>query len=375
MFRRTMSRIAGVGALALVVTACGAGGSDSGGSSGATGKNSGTKTSKAAEATALPVESTVRKATWTDRSTAHQLKLAPERLARGTAADLEHVQLDDDMKGMVPYYLTVAYTNTGSAPLTQPAPEANFTVTLADGTPGRAISLWNTNPLATASSSALPDDCDKAGPASVAAGDTAKVCRLVLLPKGHKPATVAYADDSGTLLWKVGDGKGDDDAGRLLAEGTTADSVYENISTKSGAVPIRVTPKSVRTGSLDDLSGYELSAAQKNLVPWYVTFEYRNAGKEKLLPTMDDGVGLRSAGGRDIQPLALLDLSFSDTAEGEGIDQCRGSVPHTRLEPDSTLSLCTIHLLPKGDRPAMVSFQGEGESEGKAVKSLMWRAS
>jgi hypothetical protein len=34
------------------------------------------------------------------------------------------------------------------------------------------------------------------------------------------------------------------------------------------------------------------------------------------------------------------------------------------------LTLCTIHLLPKGDRPAMVSFQGEV----KAVKPLLWRA-
>ncbi|MFD3616545.1 hypothetical protein ACFWWT_15180 [Streptomyces sp. NPDC058676] len=356
--------------LALVVTACGSGGSDSAGSDGGTGSGSGKGTSKAA-ATALPVESTERKATWSDQSATHELTIAPSRLARGTATDLEHVQLDADLKGMVPYYLTGAYTNTGSAPLEQPDPEADFTVTLADGTPGKAVSLWNSNSLSTESSASLPDNCDKAGPASVAAGATATVCRLVMLPKGHEPATVAYADEAGdTLLWKVGDGKGDDDGGRLLAAGTTADSTYENAATKGGAVPIRVTPKSVRAGSLKDLDDYELSDTQKNMVPWYVTLAYRNAGTEKLLPTMDDGVNLRSAGGRDVQPLALLDLSFSNTAAGEGIDECRGSIPNTRLEPNSALTLCTVHLLPKGDKPAMVSFQGEG----KGAKTLTWRA-
>lgn len=361
-----MAAVAVGGMLTLVVTACGVGSSDTDGSGGNTGTGSGKGTSKP---TALSVDSTVRKATWTDRSTTHQLTLAPKRLMRGTAVDLEHVQLDEDLKGMIPYYLTITYTNTGSAALTQPDPETNFTVALADGTPGRAISLWNTNPLATASSSALPDNCDKAGPASVAPNATVTVCQLVLLPKKHTPATVAYADETETLLWKIGNGKGDDNGGQLLAAGTTAASSYQDVATKGDAVPIRVTPKTVRSGSLKDLSDYDLSDTQKNLVPWYVTFEYRNVGKEKLLPVMDDGVGLRTASGREVEPVPLID--FSRTGEGQGIDRCRGGVPNTRLEPNSALGLCTIHLLPKGDRPAMVSFQGEG----KDAKTLMWRAS
>ncbi|MFF2850889.1 hypothetical protein ACFVT5_31835 [Streptomyces sp. NPDC058001] len=371
MRRRGMTMgFAGVGVLALAVTACGSG---AGGSGGDTGGGSGKGSGKPAAAEALRVESAVRQATWTGPDGTYRLKIAPERLARGTAADLEHVQLDGDLKGMVPHYLTVRYTNTGSAGLSRPDPESNFTVTLADGTPGKAISLWNSNPLATASSSGLPDNCDKAAPASVAAGGSATVCQLVMLPKGQA-ATVAYADEGGdTLLWKVGDGKGDD--GDLLPAGTTADSSSEDVTTKGEAVPIRVTPKSVRAGSLADLGDYELSDTQNKMVPWYVTIEYRNAGTRKLLPVMDDGVGVRSAGGLDVRPLSLLDLSFSRPGEGEGIDKCRGSIPNTRLQPNSTLSLCTIHLLPKGDHPAMVSFEGESEGEGEKVKPLMWRAS
>jgi hypothetical protein len=360
-----MAGIAGAGVLAMVVAACGTGSSDSGGSGDGEGADSGKGTSKPV---ALAVESTVREGTWTGSSAARQVKIAPKRLTRGTAADLEDVNMDEDLKGMVPYYLTVGYTNAGSDAVTGPGPEANFTVTLADGTPGTPVNLWNANSLATASSTSLPDDCDKAGPASVPPGGTATVCQLVMMPKGHAPATVAYSDETGgTLLWKVGDGKGDDDG--LLAAGTTADSSWEDVTTKGAAVPIRVTPKSVRAGSLADLRDYDLSDTSKNTVPWYVSVEYRNVGKEKLLPVMDDGVGLRSAGGREVQP--LLDLTISTAGDGGGIDKCRGSVPNTRLQPNATLTLCTIYLLPKGDHPAMVSFAGEGTG----VKPLRWRAS
>ncbi|WP_406493109.1 hypothetical protein OHB06_19880 [Streptomyces sp. NBC_01604] len=363
--RRAMAGIAGAGVLALVVTACGADGTDSGGSGDGEGADSAKGTSKPV---ALTVESTVREGTWTSSSAAQQVKIAPKRLTRGTAADLEDVNMDKDLQGMVPYYLTVGYTNTGSDAVTGRGPEANFTVTLADGTPGTPVTLWNSNSLATASSTNLPDDCHKAGPASVPPGGTATVCQLVMMPKGPEPATVAYSDETGgTLLWKVGDGKGDDDG--LLAAGTTADSSWEDVTTKGAAVPIRVTPKSVRAGSLADLRDYDLTDTSKNTVPWYVSVEYRNVGKEKLLPVMDDGVALRSAGGRDVRP--LLDLSISASKEGEGIDQCRGSVSNTRLQPNDTLTLCTIYLLPKGDRPAMVSFEGEGTG----VKPLRWRAS
>lgn len=352
--------VAGAGVLALAVTACGPGSSETAGSD--------RGTDKPAAATALPVESTVRKATWTDRNTTHQLTLAPTRLARGTAADLDQVgSSTHDLKGMVPYYLTVTYTNTGPEALSGPDPENNFTVTLADGTPGRVFSLWNRNPLATESGFPLPDDCHEAGPAAVQSGAEATVCALVVLPEGHTPATVAYSDEADrTLLWKVGDGKGDDNGKTLLPPGTAADSAYRGISAEAPAVPIRVTPKSVRAGSLKDLADFDLSPAQKDSVPWYVTFEYRNLGEEKLLPTMDDGVGLRTAGGREVRPMSLID--FSGAAEGPGIDQCRGGAPHTRLEPDSALTLCSVHLLPRGDRPAMVSFQSED------AKSLMWRA-
>ncbi|MGP3998695.1 hypothetical protein [Streptomyces sp. 8N706] len=54
-----------------------------------------------------------------------------------------------------------------------------------------------------------------------------------MLALGHEPATVAYADDTGdTLLWKVGDGKGDDNGGDLLPAGRTGDSTWKDIDSR-----------------------------------------------------------------------------------------------------------------------------------------------
>ncbi|MGJ3560135.1 hypothetical protein ACR6C2_22220 [Streptomyces sp. INA 01156] len=121
----------------------------------------------------------------------------------------------------------------------------------------------------------------------------------------------------------------------------------------------------MRAGSLKDLADFDLSPAQKNSVPWYVTFEYRNLGEEKLLPTMDDGVGLRTAGGREVRPMSLLD--FSGAAEGRESTSAGAAPPHpprTGLRAHPVLR----PPAPQGDRPAMVSFQSED------AKSLMWRA-
>ncbi|MFE0062357.1 hypothetical protein [Streptomyces sp. NPDC059003] len=97
-----------------------------------------------------------------------------------------------------------------------------------------------------------------------------------------------------------------------------------------------------------------------------MTIDYRNLGHEKLLPDLDDGVGMRTAAGREVPQTLLLNY----TGAGDGIDQCRGAVPRSRLQPQSTMRLCTVHLLAKGDRPAVISYKGEG----KSAKLLRWRA-
>ncbi|MGA4877398.1 hypothetical protein [Streptomyces lydicamycinicus] len=310
----------------------------------------------------LPMKATPRPATWTDSDDkAHQLRITPTRLARGSDSDLVHIQLDDDLKGMVPYYLTFSYTNTGKKTVRDVDPARNFSVNGADGQAAEQVSLFRSNPMATGSGE--PPECRESGEAALAAGATAAICQIFMLPKDQRPATVSYKDDGGdTLIWQVGGGKGGASAG-VLPAGKTADGSTEDAHSRP--VPLRITPKGVRTGSLADLSRFDLDADEKKLIPYYVTMQYRNSGKYDLLPSMSDGVTLRTTGGQTVQKLTLIDIG------GPGVGRCPEAVPHKMVKPGGTVTECSIHLLPKGDAPAAVVFDGEGEG----AEQVIWRAS
>ncbi|MFI0906684.1 hypothetical protein ACH4TE_24635 [Streptomyces sioyaensis] len=351
-------RIAGaVGVSAVMLLAAGCAGGPGGGKA-----NPGTSEA-VTPAEPLPMKATPRPATWTGADhKAHRLRITPTRLARGSDSDLSHIQLDDDLKGMVPYYLTFSYTNTGKGTVTGADPARNFSVNGADGQAAEPVSLFRTNPMAT--DSGLPPECRETGKDQLAAGATAALCQIFMLPKGQRPATVSYRDDGGeTLLWPVGGGKDGDATGGVLPAGKPADGITQD--SRSRPVSLRITPKGVRAGSLADLSRFDLDADEKKLVPYYVTMQYRNSGKYDLLPSMSDGVAVRTVGGRTVRKLALIDIG------GPGVARCPEAVPHSMVKPNGTVTECSVHLLPKGDAPAALVFDGEGEGSERVV----WRAS
>ncbi|MFF7648955.1 hypothetical protein ACFZCY_03660 [Streptomyces sp. NPDC007983] len=353
---RMVGAVTVAGALALLATGCG--GAGGGGTADAA-----KKPDKASSTPAppLPMETAAKKATWTDRDRTRQLKVAPERLVQGKESDLERVRLDGDVDGMVPFYLTVSYTNTGKETLDLPDPENNFTITLADGTPGRPIALMNTNPLAT--ESGVPKECDKSGPATLAPGRTGEACQIVMLPKARTPAIVSYTDEaSGALTWKIGDGEGYTGTNGLMTVGQSADAMWQD---DNRDVPMTVTLTGMRKGDIGDLSRFQLSADQKKMTPYYVTLRYRNTGAHVLLPTMQDNVGVSTAGGQQLRPTTFMDFS----APGNGIEGCRSAVAHTRLKPKSSLTMCSVHLMPEGDQPVAVTFKGEG----RGAHQFGWR--
>ncbi|MEU9113598.1 hypothetical protein AB0D04_17905 [Streptomyces sp. NPDC048483] len=347
-----MAGAAGVGVFMLLAVGCGGAATP--------GKASPGPSEAVRPAKPLPLKSAPRQASWTDSDDAvHQLRLTPTRLARGADSDLRHVQLDDDLKGQVPYYLTFSYTNTGKGTVDRPDPARNFSVNGADGQAAQQVSLFQSNPMAT--SSGVPPECRGGSKDTLAPGDSTADCVIFMLPKGAQPATVSYKDDdSGTLLWQVGGAKGGASGG-VLPVGKPADGVTADSSRRS--VALRITPKGVRTGSLADLSRFDLDADKKKLVPYYVTMQYRNTGSHDLLPSMNNGVMLRSAGGQEAKKLILIDIG------GPGVSQCPESVPHEMVKPGATVTECSTHLMEKGDPPVAVVFQGEGEG-----RSVTWRA-
>ncbi|REK89988.1 hypothetical protein DY245_12865 [Streptomyces inhibens] len=349
-----MAGAAGLSALMLLTVGC-AGGPHAG-------KASPGASEAVTSAEPLPMKATPRPATWTGSDhTAHALRITPIRLARGSDSDLKHIRLDDDLKGMVPYYLTVTYTNTGKDTVSGADPARNFSVNGADGQAAQQVSLFQSNPLAT--SSGLPPECRASGAPQLAAGATAANCQIYMLPKGRQPATVSYKDDGGdTLIWQVGGAKSGGSNG-VLPAGKPADGITED--SRSRPVPLRITPKSVRTGDIADLSRFDLDADEKKLIPYYVTMQYRNSGKYDLLPDMNEGVALRTAGGQTVKKMILLAIG------GPGVGQCPEAVPHKMVKPNGTVTECSIHLLPKGDAPVAVIFDGEGEG----ARSVTWRVS
>ncbi|MFE1771622.1 hypothetical protein [Streptomyces sp. NPDC059008] len=308
----------------------------------------------------LPMKATPRQATWTDSDDkAHPLRLTPTRLARGSDSDLSHIRLDDDLQGMVPYYLTFSYTNTAKSTLSQVDPSRNFSVNGANGEAAQRVSLFQSNPLATGSG--LPPECREGGAAELAAGATSAICQIFMLPKGQSPATVSYKDDGGdTLIWPVGGAEGGSKG--VLAPDVPADGITED--SRNRPVSLRITPKGVRTGSPADLGRFDLDADQKKMVPYYVTMQYRNSGKYDLLPSMSQGIALRTAGGQTVKRMLLIDIG------GPGVAKCPEAVPDNMVKPDGVVTECSIHLLPKGDAPAAVVFTGEGQG----AQSVTWRA-
>jgi hypothetical protein len=345
---------AAVSAGALVLLAAGCGGATAGQ------KTSEGKAAPAAPAEPLPVKSTPKPATWTDTGDQrHPLRVGPKKLARGAASDMAHIRLDDELKGMVPYYLTFSFTNTGKDPVKGVDPTRNFSVNTADGQAAHAISLFQSNPLATGSG--LPADCREAGRADLAAGDTTAICQIFMLPKGQVPATVSYKDDgSDTLLWQVGGAKSGGSG--VLGADEPADSVTQDSSRHD--VTVHITPKSVRPGSVADLSHFDLDADEKKLIPYYVTMEYRNSGKYDLLPDLNENVVVRTAGGQESKRMILLNIG------GPGVGQCPDAVPNRMLKPGAKVTSCSIHMLAKGDHPAAVVFQGKGGGS----RPVTWRA-
>ncbi|WP_242587110.1 hypothetical protein [Streptomyces sp. MST-110588] len=311
----------------------------------------------------LPMQTTTLPATWTDSDhKAHPLRVTPKSLMRGSVSDFEHIRLDGDLKGLVPYYLTVSYSNTDSKTLSRATPLSNFSVNGADGEPAKQIMMFS-NPLAT--SSGMPEQCRKGSPDSLAAGASAEACKVFMLPPKQQPVTVSYKDDKNDkgepLIWKVGSGKGDAASG-VLAAGKAADSGWQD--SKNHDVTVRVTPKSVRAGSIADLSRFKLNDEEKKQIPYYVTVEYRNTGTYDLYPSMQEGVTLRGASGQQARKMMLIDIG------GDGVKQCPETVPDKMVKPQGTVTQCSIHLMPKGDRPATVVFTGRGSG----AQPLTWHA-
>lgn len=124
------------------------------------------------------------------------LRVTAESVAKGTPADLPQGSLQTSDHGLRPYYVTMTFRNIGEDSIHYPF--LNTPTSLEDG--GGA----SQEVLITADDGVKR--CPGKDPDDFAAGDTATLCKVFLLPKGVTPATVTYATGGDTeepVSWKV----------------------------------------------------------------------------------------------------------------------------------------------------------------------------
>ncbi|WP_156721779.1 hypothetical protein [Streptomyces apocyni] len=120
----------------------------------------------------MPLQTTPEQVTLTSREEKDRtLRVTPKSLTLGSESDLSHLGLDVNFQHDRPYYLAVAFTNTG--PDTLDRPDLGGYLYLAGPTSSRskAVLLADATP---ASASDLPKQCRKGNPAELAAGKPRK---------------------------------------------------------------------------------------------------------------------------------------------------------------------------------------------------------
>ncbi|WP_159029817.1 hypothetical protein [Streptomyces marincola] len=338
--------VMGAGAL-LLLSGCGDDGGDGGSEGTGSAESSGADDGgSGAEATPLTLDATAGQSTWTVDDQAHAVDITPVSLARGDASDLENIRLDDEMEGFVPYYLTVEYTASDTA--LSDGDLDGFSVVDAGGWTGERITIMGG--FSSSGESPLPAACDAEAPDRLAAGQSAEVCQIHMLPPSMQPAAVSYVDDGAApLVWSVEGGEGGENA--TLPAGETAATTW--LDSDEQEIPLNVTPAGVAQGAPEDLADWDVDTEGR--VPYFVSVEYQNDHPDiELYPSMQDSVTMRTASGQEARKVTLIDVY------GREVEQCRDRVPDEMVAPGGTVTQCSIFLVQEGDTPASMTFAPNG---------------
>jgi len=148
-----------------------------------------------------------------------------------------------------------------------------------------------------------------------------------------------------------------DEAGETLALGSRAVVPYVVYGKSAGSqqdTRLAVTVLRVRRGKISDFKDFNLDAAQKRTVPYYVEVKYENLGKLKLQRFLLDP-SIEDSDGQEYKPLNLIVLSgtFKKCPEPS----------KARLRPGQSFTLCAPVLLPRGKTYERVVFQGDATKD------------
>ncbi|GAA4939674.1 hypothetical protein GCM10023238_01650 [Streptomyces heliomycini] len=258
------------------------------------------------------VERAVEKpASWTDlpvrtgaRDVVHRsykVRITVKSLVRGAEEDMRGARVDEELKGMVPHYLTFEVTNTSREKI--PAAymvDSNFALNGTDWARGEKVYVSGGRP----GGGDLP--CADTAPRTLAPGDSYTTCVTYVLPEGVGVLSLThnadgYFDEGGAVAtWPVEGGLEAASAG--LAEPGDIVRVRWD-AREDGVLELPATLVSVRRGSAADLANLDLdlNENERRGIPYYVLVTYTNPGPKDLYPDQADHVRLLTEGGRQIQ--------------------------------------------------------------------------
>ncbi|RBM11792.1 hypothetical protein DEH69_21120 [Streptomyces sp. PT12] len=133
---------------------------------------------------------------WEDGDAVADLAVTLDRVHVGTAADLAALNLSSPAEGLVPASIFLSFEHAGGDPLQRPRPGIVASLTLADN--ARQTSLVGSPEIP----SGCPADSDFVD--ALAEGETAELCKSVLIPEGSEVASVERYSGETDLSWTVG---------------------------------------------------------------------------------------------------------------------------------------------------------------------------
>ncbi|MFE4305122.1 hypothetical protein ACFRR6_03575 [Streptomyces sp. NPDC056891] len=320
--------------------------------------------------TDLPVRMGARDVVHTDTGhRLHQVRITVKSLVRGSEEDMRGARVDEELKGMVPHYLTFEVTNTGREEI--PAAymvDSNFALNGTDWARGEKTYVSGGRPGGVD----LP--CADTATETLAPGDSYNTCVTYVLPKGVGVLSLThsadgYLDEGGAVAtWPVEGGLKAVSAG-LREPGDVVrvrwDAGENGVLTGKDVLELPAKLVSVRRGSAADLAGLDLdlNENERRGVPYYVSVSYTNSGPKDLYANQADRVRLLTEGGRQIRGKTPFVLDRK-------IPGCPSDWVARMIPPGGSVTECSIHLVTDaGDKPFAVGF-----AEAGRPGLVTWRA-
>jgi hypothetical protein len=167
------------------------------------------------------------------------------------------------------------------------------------------------------------------------------------LPPATTTATPAANAANGDAAGAISEG------GENLPLGTRVVAPYVIYGKEAGTqqdTKLGVTVLRVRKGKIEDFKSFNLDAAQKRAVPYYVEVKYENLGTLQLERYLMDP-SIEDSDGQEYKPVNLVIVNGT-------FKQCPNPRKQ-RLRPGESFKLCAPVLLPQGKTYERVRFHGD----------------